>query len=272
MRSFHYNTRRSFHALIAAILWLCPAQAWTSLSSTRRHHTQHHHTCARSAVTVDYDTISTSTTPRKSLLEKSAGVIYRKSVFTNEELATIRREIQKHKNRMQDECASSIAQHRLGTALDLDSPVVDILRSGSLKDLVEKVVGGPCELSTNLPVEVRAYARKGAGMAWHVDDVLYDPPQIEVIWTLENDSDCQTLWKENSSSNVLHSVETEPNSVILLLAGGAPHCVTHLKHGSRVILKFAFVKQGAVFLSGQHKNQFETKRKKRRKNHKSKRR
>lgn len=193
------------------------------------------------------------------MLEKSSGVLYRKSVFDREELETIRQEMEGNRNRLQAECSSSIAQKRLGTTLDFESSnVVKVLKDGSLHELVEKAVGGPCHLSTNIPVEIRAYAQKGAGMAWHVDDVLYNPPQIEVIWTLDNDSDCKTMWKDGSE--VLHSVETEPNSAILLLAGGASHCVTHLKYGSRVILKFAYVREGSTFLAG-HKNQFESSKK-----------
>lgn len=67
-------------------------------------------------------------------------------------------------------------------------------------------------------------------MAWHVDDVLYDPPQIEVVWTLENTSNCQTVWKTNEATT--RSLETDRNSALLLRAGVTPHCVTSLKNAS----------------------------------------
>ena len=38
------------------------------------------------------------------------------------------------------------------------------------------------------------YEQKGAGMEWHIDDVLYNPEQIEVVYTVDNTSDCSTLW------------------------------------------------------------------------------
>ena len=197
---------------------------------------------------------------RKSLLEKSGAVLYRKSVFSPEELAVIRKEVSTCMKYLQEECSSSIAQKRYGATLPTDSSVVKLFKTGSLHRLMEKATGKVCELSSDIPVEIRTYEREGAGMAWHVDDTLYDPEQIEVVWTLENDSDCKTLWKEVGTEQ-LHSVETEPNSAIILSAGGASHCVTHLKYGKRVILKCAYIEQGAVFREGLHKNQFDKQRK-----------
>jgi hypothetical protein len=112
-------------------------------------------------------------------------------------------------------------------------------------------------LSPHLPIEVRVYETKGSGMDWHVDDVLYDPPQLEMVYTLENKSDCSTAWKTLDGKE--HRVETEPNSAILLLAGGAPHKVTPLSYGRRVILKVVYVQDGAAYLGGDdniHKRQF----------------
>lgn len=203
---------------------------------------------------------------RKSLLEKSGAVLYRKSVFSPEELSVIRQEVSSCMNKLQEESSASIAQKRLGATLDREtSAAAKVLADGSLQRLVEKATGSVCELSSHIPIEIRTYEREGAGMPWHVDDTLYDPPQIEVVWTLENDSDCTTMWKEEQGGitkddDKLHSVETEPNSAILLSAGGASHCVTHLKHGKRVILKCAYVKEGAAFREGLHKNQFDKRR------------
>jgi len=45
-------------------------------------------------------------------------------------------------------------------------------------------------------------------------------------------------------------VETAPNSVLLLEAGGARHRVSPLKRGRRVILKFAYVEEGARMVEG----------------------
>jgi hypothetical protein len=108
-------------------------------------------------------------------------------------------------------------------------------------------------------------------MAWHKDDILYDPPQVEAVVTIENSSNCVTMWERGEQ---LASQETDPNSVLLLQAGaGGPlHCVTSLKRGRRVILKCAFASSDASFQEGIHKDQFgESKtRKKKRKGKKEK--
>jgi hypothetical protein len=114
-----------------------------------------------------------------------------------------------------------------------------------------------------VPVEVRVYQQRGAGMEPHYDDVLFSPEQLEVVFTLENTSDCVTRWEEEVSSSSTTStsgtsticwkeVETEANSAILLRAGlkGARHAVSPLKNnGKRIILKLVYVDQNAVFLN-----------------------
>ena len=115
-------------------------------------------------------------------------------------------------------------------------------------------------------------------MEWHVDDILYQPEQVEVVLTLENTSDCNTMWKPHDQPitppldpshcppmNVLQekihieqhkqkynieSVQTTPNSALLLKAGGVEHKVSPLKVGKRIILKMAFVKEEAVINVG----------------------
>ena len=107
-------------------------------------------------------------------------------------------------------------------------------------------------------------------MEWHYDDVLYNPEQIEIIFTIENNSDCVTKWdlgsknsnnNSNINSNNLIEVETEANSAIILRAGskyGVPHFVSSLKSGRRSILKFVYVQNDAIFLEDaeSHVNQF----------------
>ena len=44
--------------------------------------------------------------------------------------------------------------------------------------------------------QVCVYEKLGAGMDWHVDDVLYDLPQVKVVFTLENTLDCTNRWQE----------------------------------------------------------------------------
>jgi hypothetical protein len=192
---------------------------------------------------------------------------------------------------------SSIAQNRLGAKLDFRDGRNDrlhhtrkILQDGSLFQYVQRSVipstsvlnskhheaselssTDLIQLAPDIPVELRLYERFGSSMAWHHDDVLYDPPQFEVIFTLENTSDCRTMWKiqhhdedigggmstmNDPSSSIHNEVETAINSILLLEAGpsGPIHCVTSLRRGRRLILKCAYIIKGSQYLFGSGSN------------------
>ena len=59
-------------------------------------------------------------------------------------------------------------------------------------------------------------------MLWHKDTVLTEPPQLELVYTLENTSDSVTRWA-TSHLDVLNcrvqEVWTAPNSALLVQAG-----------------------------------------------------
>eukprot|EP00588_Corethron_pennatum_P035548 CAMPEP_0194343486 /NCGR_PEP_ID=MMETSP0171-20130528/97227_1 /TAXON_ID=218684 /ORGANISM="Corethron pennatum, Strain L29A3" /LENGTH=164 /DNA_ID=CAMNT_0039109727 /DNA_START=494 /DNA_END=984 /DNA_ORIENTATION=+ len=156
---------------------------------------------------------------------------------------------------------NSIANGRLGAPIRPGAIREEVLEH--LRVLAGRVLCG-CDapdisFSAQVPVELRTYERPGAGMSWHRDDILYGPrPQIEVVFTLENSSDCVTMWKEKSagavpggSEETVHrSAETEPNSAIFIRAGSVEHCVSSLRRGTRVILKMVFVHGESELLPG----------------------
>ena len=191
----------------------------------------------------------------QSPLAKAGGIVYRKSVFDKHELDAIRNDCNKFKKSLTPELGQSVATNRLGTALPRTCNTYDIFETGSLNQLVKRVAGEDYELSHHLPLEIRTYEKKGACMAWHADDVHYDPPQVEVVWCLENDSDCSTLYKIGEK---VEEIQTEPNAVLLIEAGGPTHCVTSLKRGSRTILKCAFSKRHAKYLDNVGGEQFKS--------------
>jgi hypothetical protein len=200
---------------------------------------------------MEYDATKNS---QQQVFRRNGGILYKTSVFQQDELSVIKSEVAKLK--LQDETSSSVARNRMGAILARESETVRILREGSLIEIVHKILGSSYQLSTDVPVELRVYETTGAGMEWHVDDILYDPsPQLEVVVTLENTSDCQTLWKVLSGESI-EAIETQANSAIFLLAGGVPHCVTSLKRGRRAILKCAYVDASATFRSNEMVNQF----------------
>ena len=211
----------------------------------------------------------------KSMLEKAGGISYRQSVCTPEELDSIKKEISVVLKRNLTKERSSIAQNRLGATLarDQTSETIRILEDGSIHKLVQRLADSShnnsgkrkIELAREIPVEMRLYEQVGASMAWHRDDIMYDPPQLELVFTVENHSDCVTMWKTEAttvydntqkSNGNIHSQETHPNSSLLLLAGGPEHCVTSLKRGRRVILKCAYVYEGALYVGEEDCYQF----------------
>jgi len=94
-------------------------------------------------------------------------------------------------------------------------------------------------------------------MDWHTDDVLYTHPQVEVIFTVFNTSNCRTMYKDKSErGDDLYEVETEPNSVLLVPAGDALHKVSPLKYGKRIIVKFVFNYEHSELLNSCNVAQF----------------
>ena len=57
-------------------------------------------------------------------------------------------------------------------------------------------------------------------MEWHVDELLFDAPQLELVFTVVNDSDSVTQWR--GAGGEIREEWTEPNS---LLVGSLSSCV-----------------------------------------------
>ena len=195
----------------------------------------------------------------RSLLDRSGGILYRTSVVASKkEWDVIYQEVMRTLPFLQPESKSSIAQHRYGIALSsITSPTVQLLKdpNGSITKYINRIASPStqCEyvLAPDIPVEIRSYEKRNANMNWHIDDVLYHPiPQVEIILTILNTSNCQTMWQlggnendntDNKKEASIHSIETEPNSLLCLRAGVTSHCVTPLQYGKRIILKCAYI-------------------------------
>ena len=233
-----------------------------SLSSLSRWVTENRLSQRNGSSALDHSRIA------RSALEKAGGISYRQSVCTPDEMNAMTEELSLLMKGSLTKERSSIAQNRLGATLvrDQSSETIRILEGGSIFKLVQRLADSQqknsgqrkIELAGEIPVEVRLYEQVGASMAWHRDDILYDPPQLELVFTVENNSDCVTMWKleNNISGEDIKSQETHPNSSLLLLAGGPEHCVTSLKRGRRVILKCAYVYEGAKYIGEEGYYQF----------------
>jgi len=86
------------------------------------------------------------------------------------------------------------------------------------------------------PVEARLYL-PGAEMPWHRDISLYKTPQLELIYTVSNDSDARTQWA--GSDGAVRSLRPRENSALVFRAGeaGAWHRVVPASQGERTIIK-----------------------------------
>ena len=232
----------------SAILLLLLFESVTSWSNNNVGPLSHRRHLVDNQYTALHSVSPTTTVADADTLERNhGGILYRTSVFNKEEFALIAEDVERVL--LSEESSLSVAKHRLGAQLSPNSRAVQSFRRGSLHKLVQQMTSSEYELSEHVTVEIRSYEKQGACMAWHSDDILYcDPPQIEVVWTLENSSDCLTMWK-TANGQVVQSVETEKNSVILLRGGGVEHCVTSLKRGKRVIIKCVYASKHATFVS-----------------------
>lgn len=129
---------------------------------------------------------------------------------------------------------SSTAENRLGAYL----PALGATRRafGGERALASlRAATGESGLAlSDYPAEVRLYPVGGA-MAWHRDEQLYEAPQVEGVLTVANSSDSETEWLD--AAGRLHSLWTEPNSLLLVRAQGALHRVRGVGRGERAIVK-----------------------------------
>jgi hypothetical protein len=88
-----------------------------------------------------------------------------------------------------------------------------------------------------VPIEYRKYPSGSQGMKWH-HDVQLIGRQYECVYTLTNTSDSQTKWRDLLGKE--HAIWAEPNSLIVVQAGGVEHAVTPVTSGERTIVKFIF--------------------------------
>lgn len=90
---------------------------------------------------------------------------------------------------------------------------------------------------STFPIEHRIYPTGSKGMKWHRDTLMYNLPQYEAVFTINNTSDSLTEWIDNGYKK---SQFTEPNSLLLVKAVGDYHSVTPVNRGNREILKLIY--------------------------------
>ena len=97
---------------------------------------------------------------------------------------------------------------------------------------------------SEFPIEHRFYPKDSPGMDWHKDLLMYQKPQYEAIFTIRNESNSLTEWKD--SNNKIHKLWTEPNSILIVKAQGYEHHVTSPEIGEREILKLIYTQSDKI--------------------------
>lgn len=132
-----------------------------------------------------------------------------------------------------------------GYVLDHKAPDTSLYRliygNEAFRRWVSGVNGEGNMYPSDFPIELREYGPKSAGMGCHEDLQMYakDKKDCEFAVTVDNESPCEVTYYD--VKNTKHTVITKANSVMMVRANAAKHCVSGTRGGSRTILKFIYV-------------------------------
>mmetsp|Transcript_8824 Transcript_8824/g.26518 ORF Transcript_8824/g.26518 Transcript_8824/m.26518 type:complete len:232 (+) Transcript_8824:305-1000(+) len=172
----------------------------------------------------------------RARFEEGNGILYVRDFLRDSERDSVVKELATLKGRARSE-VNSLAVERTGVQLSIRDGIGSVFGSAMVLTKLQTMLAEPGLVLGDFPVEARFYST-GAEMFWHSDDQLYAVPQIEVVYTVMNESDSYTEWID--AQGLLQSVWTEPNSALLVKAGAAKHRVTKLRRGSRSIIKAVY--------------------------------
>ena len=125
--------------------------------------------------------------------------------------------------------------------IDKNSYLNTIFYGNTFLNYLCPLLGFRVKPSNRLPIEFRLY-ETGGMIDWHrdyVDKNFIHCPPIEIVFTLENNSDSKTVWIDDDT-NEQHEIITENNSIIITQGNGALHKVTPVSTGYRSIIKIAY--------------------------------
>ena len=131
-----------------------------------------------------------------------------------------------------------LARGRQTSRVKLGSLTHKVFTSPQVTEWFGRIFGPVHPGAQHIPIEYREYPPGSAGMEWHVDTPLIGR-QIECVYTVENTSDSETLYKDFFGRT--HRQWTEPGSLVVVRAGGVEHAVTAATTGRRTIVKFVFL-------------------------------
>ena len=160
---------------------------------------------------------------------KSDEVYYIENFLTNEEYNYIKNYTKSIKNLKSE-------KFRLIKPI-LDNKINNIFYSEKYINKINNIINSNIKKS-DFPIEFRVYPTGSQGMKCHKDTLLYEKPQYEMVYTIENESDSYTNWYSYLGWN--NKIYTKPNSLIIVKAQGNIHCVSPVNKGFRKILKLIY--------------------------------
>ena len=110
-----------------------------------------------------------------------------------------------------------------------------IYNNSTIKKIADEVFKEKYSKRPLFPIEYRLYPEKSFGMGWHKDTSLFNPDCLEVVMTIENNSDMKFLWNENG---IIKSIKPKPNTIVIVKPNSVIHSVSPANVGTRKILKF----------------------------------
>ena len=160
---------------------------------------------------------------------KSDEVYYIENFLTNEEYNYIKNYTKSIKNLKSE-------KFRLIKPI-LDNKINNIFYSEKYINKINNIINSNIKKS-DFPIEFRVYPTGSQGMKCHKDTLLYEKPQYEMVYTIENESDSYTNWYSYLGWN--NKIYTKPNSLIIVKAQENIHCVSSINEGYRTILKLIY--------------------------------
>ena len=119
----------------------------------------------------------------------------------------------------------------------LENKINNIFYSEKYINKIKEIINEDIKKS-DFPIEFRVYPTGSEGMKCHKDTLLYEKPQYEMVYTIENESDSYTNWYSYLGWN--NKIYSESNSLIIVKANENIHCVSPVREGFRSILKLIY--------------------------------
>ena len=124
--------------------------------------------------------------------------------------------------------------------VDKNSVLYNIFYGDKFLNYLANCLGFKVKQLNIVPIDYRKYMI-GDSMNWHRDTILSNNncPQIEVVFTIDNNSDSTTIWIDDKTG-MKHEIISEPNSIMITQGGSVYHKVTQVMKGYRSIIKIAY--------------------------------